>query len=246
MRMPNTNPMFGGATPCRWRSTPASTVCIASDACWTPARLIERVRDLRMRCEAVNAPECSFAGRAPASRASRFPVVGLFDRVRAAADLEAIFELEGWTNDRISASSGSCKRSARRVGRRPADGLRGHGRLLPSAAGRRAVLERRRGAWYAARTIDTALSESIYHRHRELAEVGGSRPGCRCACTSPTSPRAFTTSRPRTRLRALRSRRLQRIAALRPQLLAAGSHGVVYRSVRHPGASVSPVSGPRS
>jgi hypothetical protein len=35
-------------------------------------------------------------------------------------------------------------------------------RLIPS-----------RGAWYAARSLRTALAESIYHRTRELAEGGG-------------------------------------------------------------------------
>ena len=30
-----------------------------------------------------------------------------------------------------------------------------------------------RGAWYAGRTIATALAESVYHRTAELREVGG-------------------------------------------------------------------------
>ena len=37
---------------------------------------------------------------------SRFPVAGLLDRVADVADLEALFELEGWTNDRISGELG--------------------------------------------------------------------------------------------------------------------------------------------
>src|SRR6476659_6953929 len=39
---------------------------------------------------------------APRLIPSRYPVVGLLDRVAVPADLEALFELEGWTNDRIS------------------------------------------------------------------------------------------------------------------------------------------------
>jgi hypothetical protein len=39
---------------------------------------------------------------APRLVPSRYPVVGLLDRVASSADLDAVFELEGWTNDRIS------------------------------------------------------------------------------------------------------------------------------------------------
>ncbi len=34
---------------------------------------------------------------------SRFPLVGLFDTVATAADLAAVMELAGWTNDRLVA-----------------------------------------------------------------------------------------------------------------------------------------------
>ena len=34
---------------------------------------------------------------------SRFPPIGLFDTVATAADLEAVMELAGWTNDRLLA-----------------------------------------------------------------------------------------------------------------------------------------------
>ena len=32
---------------------------------------------------------------------SRFPPIGLFDTVATAADLNAVMELVGWTNDRL-------------------------------------------------------------------------------------------------------------------------------------------------
>ena len=63
-------------------------------------------------------------------------------------------------------------RAARRVGDRASDGFGDHGGVLPPAAGWRPLLRPRSGAWYAGRSIDTALAESIYHRSRELAEVG--------------------------------------------------------------------------
>ena len=43
---------------------------------------------------------------APRLVPSRYPVVGLLDRVAPPADLDAVFELEGWTNDRISGEVG--------------------------------------------------------------------------------------------------------------------------------------------
>ena len=37
---------------------------------------------------------------------SRHPSVGLFDRVASPDDIDAIIELEGWTNDRITSELG--------------------------------------------------------------------------------------------------------------------------------------------
>src|SRR5271165_5101958 len=37
---------------------------------------------------------------------SRYPPIGILDAVAAPEDLELIFALEGWTNDRISAEVG--------------------------------------------------------------------------------------------------------------------------------------------
>ena len=44
---------------------------------------------------------------------SRFPSVGVFDAVSSTADLEAVLELEGWTNDRVSAELGILQRIPR-------------------------------------------------------------------------------------------------------------------------------------
>ena len=46
---------------------------------------------------------------APRLVPSRYPVAGLLDRVAAPADLDALFELESWTNDRISSELGDRK-----------------------------------------------------------------------------------------------------------------------------------------
>lgn len=103
---------------------------------------------------------------------SRYPAVGLFDRVASADDLDAIFELEGWTNDRISNELGALHMVPREewiTG--PMSTVVMAAYCHPRPGGGRFNTDAR-GAWYAARTVETALAESVYHRTRELEEVG--------------------------------------------------------------------------
>jgi hypothetical protein len=168
---------------------------------------------------------------------SRFPVVGLFDGVAAAEDLDAVFELEGWTNDRISAELGiiQCVPRDEWVVGRPMASVIMAAYCHPRPGGGRFSGDDR-GAWYAGRSIETALAESIYHRSRELAEVG--------AFESRLQMRVYLSDFS-TRFHDLRGASApvelydpldytisQRFAR---QLLGAGSQGVVYRSVRHAG-----------
>ena len=98
--------------------------------------------------------------------------VGLFDRVASAADLDAVFELEGWTNDRISGELGLLHASADEwVIGQPMASVIMAAYCHPPLGGRRFSGEDR-GAWYAARTVDTALAESIFRRAR-AGGVGG-------------------------------------------------------------------------
>lgn len=110
---------------------------------------------------------------APRLVASRYPVAGLLDRVASPEDLESVFELEGWTNDRISDELGLLRTIPRYewvIGHPMASVVMAADRHPRTGGGRFSTGER--GAWYAARTIDTALAESIYHRTNELREVG--------------------------------------------------------------------------
>lgn len=168
---------------------------------------------------------------------SRFPAVGVFDHVATAADLDALFELEGWTNDRISGELGllhGLPRDEWVVGQPMASVIMA-AYCHPRPGGARFSNEER-GAWYAARSLETALAESIHHRSREIAEVG--------AVEAQLQVRVYLAD-VSTRFHDVRgvdadsglydpddysvSQRFAR------QLLIAGSHGVVYRSVRHAG-----------
>jgi hypothetical protein len=168
---------------------------------------------------------------------SRFPVTGLFDRVAAPADLEAVFELEGWSNDRISTELGVLHTVPKEewvVGKSMASVIMA-AYCHPRAGGARFSGDDR-GAWYAARTIETAVVESIYHRTRELAEVGGYETRMQLRVYLADFSTRFHDVRTLRGASALYDRHdygaSQRFAR---GLFQSASNGIVYRSVRHTG-----------
>ena len=169
--------------------------------------------------------------------ASRYPVVGLLDRVADPAALEALFELESWTNDRINAELGWLHVLPREewVTGKPMSTVVMAAYCHPRPGGGRFSGEDR-GAWYAGRTVTTALAESVHHRTRELAEVG--------AFDTRVQMRVYLADIG-ARFHDIRARRrgweplyhptdYTRSQQFGRELLAAGSNGVVYRSVRDP------------
>jgi hypothetical protein len=167
---------------------------------------------------------------------SIYPPVGLFDDVAAPDDLAAIFELEGWTNDRVSGELGLLKNIPKHEW---VTGISNATVIMaaychPHPSGGR-FNDATRGAWYSAFDLNTALQETIYHRTQELHEIGvfdavvqmreylsdfdcdfhDVRSRDFDDCHNPNSYRAS-----------------QRLAG---ELLGAGSNGVIYRSVRHAG-----------
>ncbi len=169
---------------------------------------------------------------------SRYPSTGILDRIAAPEDLDAIIELESWTNDRISTELGLLHRLPTEewvVGKRMSS-VTMAAFTQPRITGAR-FSSGERGAWYAARTLETAHAEVVFHRTKELEEVGvfetfvqvrayladfaavfhdirGSNP----EFNPLYSPVSYAASQKFGR-----------------QLLDAGSNGVVYRSVRHKG-----------
>jgi hypothetical protein len=168
---------------------------------------------------------------------SRFPVAGLFDRVAAPADLEVVFELEAWTNDRISAEVGLLHRIPRAewVVGKPMASVIMAAFCHPAVGGGR-FSEEDRGAWYAARFLETAVAESVYHRTREIGEVGGYETRMQLRVYLADFSARFRDVRSLRGASALYASddysASQRFAR---GLLGAGSNGVVYRSVRHTG-----------
>ena len=109
-------------------------------------------------------------GRAHRLVPSRFPPIGVFDRVASAADARDAMVLESLTNDRI-------RLAVERSAILPDDDwvIGVPGATIVMAAFLHAAPEGGRfnssqlGAWYAARELQTAVRETIYHHTRRLA-----------------------------------------------------------------------------
>ena len=99
---------------------------------------------------------------------SQFPPLGLFDTVATAADLAAVMELVGWTNDRLVAD---------RIARLPqSEWVYGvpnasivMAAFLHVAPGGMRFNGPDLGAWYAADDLRTAAAEVGHHLRRETA-----------------------------------------------------------------------------
>jgi hypothetical protein len=169
---------------------------------------------------------------------SRFPTVGVFDRIADASDLEALLELEAWTNDRVSTELGILHvlpRDEWVVGRPNASVVMAAFCHPPPGGTRFSGADR--GAWYATRTLETALAESIYHRTREIAEVGALETRVQMRLYHADFRAAFHDIRPNRREFAPLYNPDSYIDSQRfgQGLLQQDSNGIVYRSVRHDG-----------
>jgi RES domain len=169
---------------------------------------------------------------------SRHPTVGPFDGIASAADLDALIELEGWTNDRLSGELGILSNIPRDewVVGRPLASVVMAPFCHPAPGGGRFSLENR-GAWYAGRTLETAIAESVRHRTRELVEVGAFETRVEMRLYHAD----FKTALHDVRGRSPAFRKLhdpddyEPSQALGQRLFAEGSNGVLYWSVRDRG-----------
>ena len=99
---------------------------------------------------------------------SRFPPVGLFDRVARPEDLEAVYAIEALTNDRVREEAGDLTLVA------PTERISGPGTTPIMAAFTHLNPEGSRfsdgqyGVYYCARDLSTALAEVRYHQERFL------------------------------------------------------------------------------
>ncbi len=167
--------------------------------------------------------------------------MGIFDDVASPDDLAAIFELESWSNDRISVELGVLHAlpPAEWVTGRPMASVIMAAFCHPSPAGGR-FNGPERGTWYAARSLMTAQKEVAYHRTVELREVGITDTVIQMRLYLADLDAPFYDVRPPfPENEALHDpdsyAESQKLGA---RLLREGSPGVVFRSVRHSGGEL--------
>ena len=102
---------------------------------------------------------------------SRFPPIGLFDTVATTADLAAVMELAGWTNDRLVAERVARLPRAEWVYGRPNASVV-MAAFLHAAPGGMRFNAGTLGAWYASATLATAAAEVALHLRREAVARG--------------------------------------------------------------------------
>lgn len=168
---------------------------------------------------------------------SRFPPTGLFDRVASTDELEAVFLIEGLTNDRLREELGDLSLVPEE------DRVCGTGTTPIMAAFTHLNAEGSRftdgsyGVYYAAKEINTAIEETKFHKARFLAATK-EQPihvdmrsyssnisanlvdvrNMKDSCPELYSPSTEDYSHPQLFAKKLRD---------------SGSNGIVYDSVRH-------------
>lgn len=178
---------------------------------------------------------------------SRFPPIALFEAVADPADLEAVFQIEAMTNDRLREEAGDLALVP------PEDRISGPGTSPIMAAFTHLNLEGDRftdgsyGVFYAGLTLATAIAETRHHRAKFLAAthepaqeldmrvyaVDLDAPlhdirGAREALPALYLPDSYAVSQETAR-----------------RLRDEGANGIVYESVRDAGGECAAVFRPR-
>ncbi|MBK1685978.1 RES family NAD+ phosphorylase [Rubrivivax gelatinosus] len=178
---------------------------------------------------------------------TRYPSVTLFDRVADAEDFDALYALEALTNERLREELGHVERVPR------AERVFGPGSGPVMAAfthvnpqGSR-FSDGRQGVFYAAHDRATAIAETRYHHARFLAATR--QPAMHLPMRLyhvPIDARLHDLRLPGAVDDAVYAPGdYSASRALAATLRAAGSHGVVYRSVRHAGGECVGLFRPR-
>ena len=164
---------------------------------------------------------------------SQFPPIGLFDTVSTAADLSAVMELVGWTNDRLVAN---------RIDRLPqSEWVYGApnasivmAAFLHVAPGGMRFNGSELGAWYAADDIRTAAAEVSHHLRRETVARGVATMSRTYRAYAATLLGSYLDIRGQqvTRSDVYASERYDASQKLGEEVRASGGAGLIYDSLR--------------
>lgn len=167
---------------------------------------------------------------------SRFPPRGLFDRVAHPDDLEDVIAVESLTNDRLRDEAGDIAlvpRGERMVGPGATPIMAA---LTHSSPNGSRFSDGSFGVYHAARELDTAIRETVYHRERWLAESAQPPMTIEMRAYLADIDGRFDDLRGNPDAQPLLDpdsyAASQRYGVERRY---AGSHGVVHPSVRNPG-----------
>ena len=168
---------------------------------------------------------------------SLFPPVGILDTIASPDDLQHIIELENWTNDRLSSELGlimTIPAGEWAVGV-PYATIIMASYCHPHLGGGR-FNDSSRGAWYCAISIETAIQETVFHRTKELDEIGVYDTSVQMRQYLSDIDTDLHDVRLSPTFDALHDPDSYAAGqTLGRELLATGSNGVLYRSVRHLG-----------
>lgn len=167
---------------------------------------------------------------------SRFPPIGLFDTVATAADMEAVMELAGWTNDRLVTD---------RINRLPRDEWV-YGRpnasivmaaFLHVAPGGMRFNTAELGAWYATAALTTAVAEVAHHMRREAVARGVAVIRRQFREYTATLEGSYLNigGQQSARAELYESASYAASQAMGESVRASGGAGILYDSLRHTG-----------
>jgi RES domain len=170
---------------------------------------------------------------------SRFPPEGFLKVVAGPEDCDLVAELEGWTNDRLSTAAGILGRVAAEewVTDLSEASVIMAAFCHPRLGGGR-FTDAERGAWYAAFTLEAAHAQCVYHRTVELGEVGvfETRVQMRQYLADLNAEFHDVTGEDPAFAALHDPDSYGAAQAFGRELFAAGSNGIIYRSVRDPGS----------
>lgn len=178
---------------------------------------------------------------------SRFPPIALFEAVADPADLEAVFEIEAMTNDRLREEAGNLNlvpSEDRVAGLGTSAIMAAFTHLNPSGS---RFSDGSYGVFYAALDLGTAIAETRHHRSvfmlatAEPAQELGMRVYAVDLEAELHDIRGLKDSHP-AYYHPAKYGAAQDLAG---QLRKAGSNGIVYQSVRHEGGECAAVFRPR-
>ncbi|MBY5893540.1 RES family NAD+ phosphorylase [Rhizobium leguminosarum] len=178
---------------------------------------------------------------------SQFPPIGLFETVTRAADLEAVMELVGWTNDRLVAD---------RIQRLPEDqwvyGVANASIVMAAflhvAPGGMRFNGPDLGAWYAADDLKTAAAEVGHHLRREAYARGVATMARTYRSYAATLIGDYVDIRGEQRLRpdVYDGTTYAASQVLGEQVRSSGGAGILYDSVRLKGGVAIVAHRPRN